>query len=103
MIKPFYKIIFISILVLVGLFLLNDSSFCQIPIPKITLGVERAEKPEDVSMSIQLLFLMTILSLAPAILILMTSFTRIIIIFHFIRQAIGTQQMPSNQILIGLA
>ncbi len=88
---------------LLGLFLINEKIDCQTPIPRITLGIERADKPEDVAMSIQILFLMTILSLAPAILILMTSFTRIIIIFHFIRQALGTQQMPSNQILIGLA
>ena len=72
-------------------------------LPKITLGVERSENPGDVAITLQILFLMTVLSLAPALLILLTSFTRIIIIFHFIRQALGTQQMPSNQILIGLA
>jgi flagellar biosynthetic protein FliP len=49
------------------------------------------------------LFLLTILSLAPAILVMMTSFTRLIVVFHFLRQAIGSQQMPPNQILIGLA
>ena len=85
------------------LFLVSDKIFSQTPIPKIILGIERAEKTEDVALSIQILFLMTILSLAPAILIMMTSFTRIVIVFHFIRQALGTQQMPPNQILIGLA
>ncbi len=103
MVKSSFKIIFVCVVVAAGIFLLSDKSYSQIPIPKVTLGVERAEKPEDVAMSIQLLFLMTVLSLAPAILILMTSFTRIIIIFHFVRQALGTQQMPTNQILIGLA
>ncbi len=93
----------LMILVVVLLFWAADKAFSQSPIPKITLGIERAEKPQDVAMSIQLLFLMTILSLAPAILIMMTSFTRIVIVFHFIRQALGTQQMPPNQILIGLA
>lgn len=72
-------------------------------IPKISLSIDRAKEPGDVAISLQILALMTILSLAPAILILTTSFTRIIIIFHFVRQALGTQQMPSNQILIGLA
>jgi len=72
-------------------------------IPKVTLGIERSENPGDVAITLQILFLMTVLSLAPALLILLTSFTRIIIIFHFIRQALGTQQMPSNQILVGLA
>ncbi|RKY89479.1 flagellar biosynthetic protein FliP [candidate division KSB1 bacterium] len=84
--------------------LLSGSVKAQVPtIPKVTIGIERAEKPGDVAITLQILFLMTILSLAPALLILLTSFTRIIIIFHFIRQALGTQQMPSNQILIGLA
>jgi len=100
MIKNKYML---AVLVAILLFWAADKAFSQSPIPKITLGVERAEKPQDVAMSIQLLFLMTILSLAPAILIMMTSFTRIVIVFHFIRQALGTQQMPSNQILIGLA
>jgi len=53
--------------------------------------------------TLQLIFLMTILALAPAILILLTSFTRIVIVLHFIRQALGTQQIPPNQVLIGLA
>ncbi len=53
--------------------------------------------------TLQLLFLITIISLAPTILIMMTCFTRLIICLHFIRSAIGTQQMPPNQILIGLA
>lgn len=97
------NLISVFLIILLGLFLINEKIDCQTSIPRITLGVERAEKPEDVAMSIQILFLMTILSLAPAILILMTSFTRIIVIFHFVRQALGTQQMPSNQILIGLA
>ncbi|QFT88879.1 Flagellar biosynthetic protein FliP precursor [Bacillus sp. THAF10] len=56
-----------------------------------------------VSSSIQLLLLLTIFSLAPAILILMTSFTRIIIVLSFVRTSLATQQMPPNQVLIGLA
>ena len=51
----------------------------------------------------QLIVLLTVLSLAPAILIMMTSFTRIIIVFGLLRQALGTQQLPPNQILMGLA
>lgn len=53
--------------------------------------------------TLQLLFIITIISLAPTILIMMTCFTRLIIMFHFLRSAIGTQQMPPNQVLIGLA
>ncbi|WP_226681282.1 flagellar type III secretion system pore protein FliP [Sutcliffiella horikoshii] len=56
-----------------------------------------------VSTSVQLLLLLTIFSLAPAILILMTSFTRIIIVLSFVRTSLATQSMPPNQVLIGLA
>lgn len=72
-------------------------------LPKITLGLDQAESPEDISTTLQILLLMTVLTLAPAILILMTSFTRIIVVFFFVRQALGTNQMPPNQLLIGLA
>lgn len=59
--------------------------------------------PTDVSTSVKMLLLLTVLSLAPAILILMTSFARIIIVLSFVRTALATQQMPPNQVLVGLA
>ncbi|RSK27039.1 flagellar biosynthetic protein FliP [Bacillus sp. HMF5848] len=59
--------------------------------------------PENVSTSVKLLLLLTVLSLAPSILILMTSFTRIVIVLSFVRTSLATQQMPPNQVLIGLA
>ena len=74
-----------------------------IPLPNITLGVENADDPEKVSSALQILVLLTILTLAPAILIMTTSFARIIIVLSFLRQAMGTQQTPPTQILIGLA
>lgn len=57
----------------------------------------------DVNIAIQLLFVMTLLTLAPSIIILMTSFTRIVIVLGFVRNALGVQQAPSNQIVIGLS
>lgn len=60
-------------------------------------------KRENFSAALQIIILLTVLSLAPAILIMMTSFTRIIIVLSLLRQALGTQQLPPNQILIGLA
>ena len=72
-------------------------------LPILKIGVEQAGEPQQVSMLLQLLFLLTVLSLAPAILIMMTSFTRLAIVFSLVRHALGTQQMPPNQILIGLA
>src|SRR5699024_2291020 len=59
--------------------------------------------PSSVATSVKLLLLLTVLSLAPSILILMTSFTRVIIILSFVRTSLATQQMPPNQVLIGLA
>lgn len=69
-------------------------------IPGVDFGTNA---PEDVSTTLQLLFLFTILSLAPGILVLMTSFTRIIIVLSFVRTGLGTQSMPPNQVLVGLA
>src|SRR5262249_44279035 len=55
-----------------------------------------------ISGPLQIILLLTLMSFLPAVLVIMTSFTRITIVFHFLRQALGTQEMPSNQILIGL-
>ena len=74
-----------------------------IAVPSITLGVTEAEGPQEVALSLQVLFLLTVLSLAPSIIIMMTSFTRIVIVLSFVRNALATQQMPPNQILVGLA
>jgi flagellar biosynthetic protein FliP len=74
-----------------------------LPLPSLNIGLGEAKNPGEVSVLVQILFLLTVLSLAPAILIMMTSFTRLAIVFSFLRHAIGTQQMPPNQILIGLS
>lgn len=74
-----------------------------IPMPKISVEVGKATSPDDVAVTLQILFLMTVLSLAPAILIMTTAFTRIVVVLHFLRQALGTQQVPPSQVLIGLA
>ncbi|EGO63162.1 flagellar biosynthetic protein FliP [Acetonema longum DSM 6540] len=74
-----------------------------IPVPNLNIGVEAANTPQEIALSLQVLFTLTILSLAPSILIMMTSFTRIIIVLSFVRSAMATQQMPPNNVLIGLA
>ncbi len=72
--------------------------------PSLSLSVGGASSPKpDFVVAIEILFLMTLLALAPMILILGTSFTRILIVLHFLRQALGTQQLPPNQVLIGLS
>ena len=65
--------------------------------------IRPAETPQEGLQTMQLLLLLTVLTLAPAIVILCTSFTRIIVVFGFIRTALGLQQTPPNQVLIGLA
>lgn len=74
-----------------------------VPFPKINLDVGTATKGEDVSVTLQILLLMTVLSLAPSIIIMTTAYLRIIIVFHFLKSALGTQQMPPGQLLAGVA
>ena len=71
--------------------------------PYFTLGVAPGEDPGRATVVLQIFLLMTVLSLAPAILIMVTSFTRIVIVLSLLRRALGTMQLPSNQIVIGLA
>src|SRR5690625_4955755 len=59
--------------------------------------------PSSIATSVKLLLLLTVLALAPSILILMTSFTRTVIVLSFVRTSLATQQMPPNQVLIGIA
>lgn len=97
---------FITLMCIVVIFIIfqiNVFAAPEIPIPKIGLEMQPAETPEDVALSLQILFLLTVLSLAPSILIMTTSFTRIIIVLSFIRNALATQQTPPNQVLVGLA
>lgn len=71
--------------------------------PAPTFAIPDVTKRENFGPALQLIILLTVLSLAPAIMLMMTSFTRIIIVLSLLRQALGTQQLPPNQILIGLA
>ena len=73
------------------------------PFPYVDLNVREAQSNREVVLSIQLLLLLAVLTLAPSILILMTSFLRIAIVFDFVKRALSLQQVPPNQILMGLA
>jgi flagellar biosynthetic protein FliP len=75
----------------------------EMVVPQITVGVNRANSPQEISASLQVLFLLTILTLAPSILIMTTAFTRIIIVLAIMRSAMGIPQVPPNQVMIGLA
>ena len=73
------------------------------PLPTISLTLGKADTPQKVALTVKIMLVLTVLTLAPAIIILLTSFTRIIVVFHFLRQSIGAQTTPPNQILVGLA
>jgi flagellar biosynthetic protein FliP len=83
----------------VGLALAAVPAAAQTP-PRVDVTIEGVG---SVSAPLQIVLLLTLLTFLPAILVTMTTFTRIVIVFHFLRQALGTQEMPPNQVLIGLA
>ncbi len=76
----------------------------DLALPNLQLNLAGgATEPGKVAVGLEILFLLTVLSLAPAIVLTVTSFTRIIVVFHFARQALGVQQLPPNQVLASLA
>jgi flagellar biosynthesis protein FliP len=72
-------------------------------LPSLSLSFANSQKPADVVSVLRIVMMLTVLTLAPAILIMMTSFTRIVVVLGFVRQALGTQQTPPNQLIVGLA
>ncbi|MBI5491670.1 MAG: flagellar type III secretion system pore protein FliP [Deltaproteobacteria bacterium] len=72
-------------------------------LPKVSLTLGGDSGPQGVSTAVQILLLLTVITLAPAILLMMTSFTRLVIVFSLLRQALGVQQSPPNQVVIGLS
>jgi flagellar biosynthesis protein FliP len=75
----------------------------EVMLPKVTVSAGGAGSPQEMSQGIQVLLLLTVLTLAPAILVMTTAFTRIIMVLSIARQAIGSPQLPPNQVLVGLA
>jgi flagellar biosynthetic protein FliP len=88
--------------ILIILLFAISPSFAQV-IPKVSFSVAETSNPQDISTALQIVFLMTILALAPSILIMMTPFIRLTIVFSFIRRALGLQTVPPDQVLVGLA
>ena len=81
------------------------ATVCAEPLslPTVSVGMGKVSSPADVSVVLQIFFMMTVISLAPSLLMMTTSFTRIVVVLSFLRSAMGTQQAPSNQIVIGLS
>ena len=92
-----------TFLFLCAAILLIPSVAVGVTVPTVSFGIQEAESPQQVSTALQVLFLLTILSIAPAILLMTTCFTRIVIVLGFVRQAMGTQNMPPTQVLVGLS
>ena len=92
-----------ALIVTVVMLLIPAATARAVAIPTLNIGVENTDNPEQTATVLQILLVLTVLALAPAILVMMTSFTRILVVFSFLRHAMGTQTMPPNQIIIGLA
>jgi flagellar biosynthetic protein FliP len=101
--KAVFARLTLALFVLLLLLACGYSNTSAQTLPKISVGVEPAEDAKDLSVALQIVLLMTVLTLAPSILVMMTSFIRIAVVLSFLRQAIGTNQMPPNQLIIALA
>lgn len=104
--KSFRKLIFIVALTYLLCLIFENCVFADpvtIPLPKVDIGIETAENPQETTAAIQLLVILAVLTLAPSLIIIVTSFTRIVITLHFLRTALGTQTVPPNQVIVGLA
>ncbi|MGO9022244.1 MAG: flagellar type III secretion system pore protein FliP [Syntrophobacteraceae bacterium] len=101
--RPAFLALICLIALLVFLFHPIPCSAEGIDLPAVNFHLDDAKGPQQISGVLQIIFLLTVVSLAPAVLILMTSFTRFAIVFSFLRYALGTQQSPPNQVIVGLA
>lgn len=104
--KKYVRYIVVTALIMSFMALFSIKAFAAtetIPVPRINVSVDNAATPKDYVDNIKLLIMLTILTLLPSIVMMMTSFVRIIIVLSFLRSAIGSQQSPPNQILLGLA
>lgn len=99
------KACIISILILFCIFFIGKNTYAAptIPVPKVNVSVDNASSPTDYVDNIKLLMMLTVLTLLPSIIIMTTSFTRIIVVLGFLKNALGTQNAPPNQVIIGLA
>lgn len=100
MTRRFWSVLLVGVL----FFVAPQGAFAtEVPIPGIDISIGTSDEPADAVSTLSIVLLLTVLSLAPAILIMLTSFTRIVIVLGFVRMSLSTQQMPPNQVLIGLA
>jgi flagellar biosynthetic protein FliP len=103
MLKKKWRICLILTILFILIFSSEALAAPGISVSNDGITISGTDDPQEISSSIKLLLLLTVLSVLPSILIMMTSFTRIIIVFSFLRNSMGTQQIPPNQVVIGLA
>ena len=77
--------------------------WADVSVPSLEVNLKESDGAESVVPALKIVSILTVLSVAPAILLMMTSFTRILIVLSFVRQALGTQTMPPNQVILGLS
>lgn len=94
---------FILCLTFLAIFIFWSDVGLALTVPTLNVQLGEADSPEKVAAVIEILFVLTVLTLAPSILIMMTAFTRLAVVFSFLRQAMGTHQAPPNQVIVGLA
>ncbi len=86
-----------------AMFAFSDIVNAQTKLPSLSVNLGETDDPSSVVPAIKIVALLTVLTIAPAILLMTTSFSRILIVLSFVRQALGTQQMPPNQVIVGLS
>ena len=91
------------VLIVLGLLTTANGAFAAGGLPAINISMATASNPAQVSQGLQVLILLTILSIAPSILLLSTAFTRIVIVLSLVRQALGTPTLPPTQVLVSMA
>lgn len=85
------------------IFVGKAAAYAQVAMPSVNISMGAANSPQEFSKGLQIMVLLTVLTLAPSILILTTAFTRIVIVLSLVKQAMGTPQLPPAQIIVGLA
>ena len=96
------RLLFLGVSLLFFLCFMGDASAAPL-IPNVNIDVGSSDKPQDVAVTLQLMAVLTILSIAPSILIMTTAFIRIVVVLGFLRNAMSTQTSPPNMVIIGLA
>ncbi len=101
--KALKMLLTLALLLLAYKVLAPSVAYADTKLPGVNFNLYEVDDPEAMVPALKIIAMLTILTVAPAILLMMTSFTRIVVVMSFVRQALGTQQMPPNQVILGLS